>query len=261
MSKAFVGRAIALVGIMCGLLALGLPIFPGFRYTDDGTVFAFLLVLLAFASLFPSEAGRDLQVAAGGAAAFGFFLLLPATAAFDRFGVLDSGAWLGLCTVLIPLGLLTASWSEERPAHSRQDLRRGAGLPVCTLALALLVAGIWLDANSAGQSYWNLSSSGHAVGIVMLVLVALNVVLLGGPAHLAMPDLGDLDVLVAATTFGFVEVGLVSTAFEDFGSLGAGGWLEACAGVMLIVGVSMMRSGAHSSAAAPEAVPAAATAG
>ncbi len=64
----------------------------------------------------------------------------------------------------------------------------------------------------------------------MIVLVVLNVVLLGGPAHLPMPNLGELDVLVAATTFGFLEAGLVSTAFEEFGKLGAGAWIEAAGG-------------------------------
>jgi hypothetical protein len=79
----------------------------------------------------------------------------------------------------------------------------------------------------------------------MLVLVALNVVLIGGPAHLSMPDLGDLDVLVAATTFGFIETGVVATAFDDFGALGIGAWIEACAGVLLMAGVVMLRSGAR----------------
>ena len=88
----------------------------------------------------------------------------------------------------------------------------------------------------------------------MLVLVVLNVVLLGGPAHLPMPELGDLDVLVAATTFGFVEFFLVSAAFEDFGPLGVGAWLEACGGILLMLGVIQLRSGAR--AQVPAAAPA-----
>jgi hypothetical protein len=252
----FVGRAIALAGIVTGLLAVGLPYAPGSRYADDGTVFAFLVVLLSFASWFTSDVGRDLLAAAGGAAAFGFFLFLPATAAYDSFGVLDSGSWLGLCAVLIPVGALVARRAGPTPTApgTRRSAARGLGLPVCTAALVLVVVGIWLDIASDGPSYWNVSASGHAVGILMLVLVALNVVLIGGPAHLTVPDVANLDVIVAAVTFGFVEAGLVSTAFEDFGALGTGAWIEACAGVVLMVGVLQLRSG--SNAPVPAAAPA-----
>jgi hypothetical protein len=252
-----VGRAIALGGIVCGLLALGLPLYSlGGHYADDGTTFGFLLVLLSLASLFPSEVGRDLLVAAGGAAAFGFFLFAPATAAFDELGLLGAGAWLGLCTALIPIGLLVAARRERPPGapERSRDSARGVGLPVCTVGLALAVAGIWLDADSSGPSYWNASSSGHAIGILMLVLVVLDIVLVGGAAHLALPDLGDLDVLAAAVTFGFLEAGLVATAFENFGALGPGAWIEACAGILLMLGVVLVR--ARASADLPVAVPA-----
>lgn len=243
MSKAFVGRAIALVGIVCSLLALGLPYAAGSHYVDDGTSFAFLLVLLSLASWFTSEVGRDLLAASFGAAAFGFFLFGWAVAAFDSLGRLGSGAWLGLCAMLIPIGAVVAAPAgEPARARARRNSARGLGLPVCTVALALVVVGIWLDATSGGTSYWNASSSGHAIGIVMLALVVLNVVLIGGPAHVAMTDLGHLDLLVAAVTFGFVETGLVTTAFREFGSLGAGAWIEACAGILLMVGMTMQRS-------------------
>ena len=91
-----------LVGIVTGLLAVGLPYTTGSRYLDDGTQFAFLVILLSLASWLPADVGPPLFGAAAGAAAFGFYLFIPSTAAFDSFGYLDSGAWLGLCTVLIP---------------------------------------------------------------------------------------------------------------------------------------------------------------
>ena len=38
-------------------------------------------------------------------------------------------------------------------------------------------------------------------------------------------------------TFGFSEVAFVSAAFGDFGSMGAGAWIEACGSVLLLGGI------------------------
>ena len=249
MSPGLLGRAMTIAGIVTGLLAIGLPYASGSRYVDDGTTVAFLLVLLSLASWLPAEVGRDLFGAAAGAAAFGLFVFIPSSAAFSQLGYLDSGAWLGLCTALIPLGALVM-WSERESGDRQSQTSIGIGLPVVLAGLALIVVGIWLDAASGGPSYWNISSSGHAAGVLMLLLAALNAVLVAGPAFVPMPTLANLDVLVAAATFGYVEAGLISTAFEDFGSLGTGGWIEACAGALLLLGVLQTR-GAFGPAAAP----------
>ncbi len=254
MSKSLLGRALAIAGIVCGLLAVGLPYASGYRYVDDGTTIAFLIVLLSLASWLPAEIGRDLFGGVAGAAAFGLLLFLPASAAFDSFGQLDSGAWLGLCTILIPIGALVSRSPERaRPARSSMP-----GVPVAIAGLALLVVGIWLEAAKGGDSYWNFSSSGHAVGILLLLLAALNAALVVGPVLVPTLAVGDVDLVVAASTFGFVEAGLISTAFEDLGQLGAGGWLEAGAGVLLLGGVLWLRSAAPqpSGAAASMASPA-----
>ena len=247
MSKGLLGRAIAIAGIVSGLLAIGLPFASGARYVDDGTTLAFLLVLLSFASWLPAEIGRDVLGAATGAAAFGFFLFFPALTAFDHLGDLEAGAWLGLCTALIPIGALvtrSGQRSSREPATTHRPARTlgGLGLPLALAGLVLVVVGIWLDAASEGGSYWNISASGHAVGILMLVLVVLNAALLAAPTFAPATKVGNLDLLVAAATFGFVEVGVISTAFGEFGSLGAGGWLEACAGTLLLIGVLKLRA-------------------
>jgi hypothetical protein len=237
LSIGLLGRALSIAGIVTGLLAVGLPFADGSRYADDGTVLALLIVLLCCASWLPAEIGRDRLGAAVGASAFGYFLFLPATAAFDAFGALRSGAWVGLGTALIPIGAVVV-WAGREPGHAtapRPDRSLGAlGLPLASAGLALAVAGIWLDVASNGPTYWNASSSGHAVGILMLLLAALNAVLLAASSFASALN---LDLLVAAITVGFVEAGLVSTAFGDFGALGAGGWLEACAGALLLAGV------------------------
>lgn len=240
MSKALVGRALAIAGIVSGLLALGIPFAESARYVDDGTTLAFLLVLLSLASWMPAEIGRDLFGAVAGAAAFGLFLFFPATAAFDSLGYLHSGAWLGLCTLLVPIGAFVSS-GRGLSLSSPRRAPHVPGLLVALAGIVLVVAGIWPDADSGGDSFWSFASSGHAVGILLLLLAALNVVLLFGPALRPMPALGDLDLVVAAATFGFVEAGLITTAFEEFGSLGAGAWLEACAGFLLLAGVLWLR--------------------
>ena len=156
------------------------------RYVDDGTAAAFLITLLALTSLLPAEIGRDLPAACAGSAAFGFFLVIPAVFAFDSFGGLDAGAWLGLCTALIPIGALIVLTTEgTRNSSARID--RGPGLLAATVGLVLIAVGIWLDVGRHGQSYWNASSSGHAVGLLLIVLVVTNAVLLAAAAHSSAP--------------------------------------------------------------------------
>jgi len=233
------GRGLVLVGIVTGLLAIGLPWTAGYRHVDDGTEFAFLVIVLSLASWLPADVGPPLLGASMGAAAFGFYLFVPSTAAFDSFGYLDSGAWLGLCTVLIPVGALVV-WSAEKPEQAEAQDTRSVGLLVSTAGLVLITIGIWFDIGTHGPTYWNLASSGHAVGLLMLVLVVLNALLIGAPAHSSF-RVSSLDVLVAAATFGYVEYVWIAAAFTGFGTLGAGAWLETFGGALLIVGVVVPR--------------------
>ena len=239
MSTGLLGRGLVLVGIVTGLLAIGLPWATGARHVDDGTEFAFLVNVLSLASWLPADVGPPLLGAAMGAAAFGFYLFVPSTAAFDSFGQLDSGAWLGLCTVLIPVGALVV-WSAEKPEQADVQDTRSVGLLVSTVGLALITIGIWFDIGTHGPTYWGLASSAHAVGLLMLVLVVLNALLIGGPAHSSFAA-GSLDVLVAAITFGYVEYVWIAAAFTGFGTLGAGAWLVTCGGLLLMVGVLVPR--------------------
>jgi hypothetical protein len=253
-SLGLAGRAIAAVGIVAGFLAIGLTVvsFPGgfsARHVDDGTATAFLLILLALSSHFPAEIGSDLRGAALGAAAFGFFLFIPARFAFDQLDVLDAGAWLGFCTVLIPIGLLVV---RRDPAHASTSLPArpavGPGLVLSLAGLVLIVVGIWLPIDDGGPSYWNVS---HTLGILLLLLVAANLLNVWGGAS-------DIGLLVASTTFGLVVYAWVYHAFERLGSLGSGGWLEAVGGVVLLLGAVAERRTAAVPAAAGAPSPAAA---
>jgi hypothetical protein len=63
----------------------------------------------------------------------------------------------------------------------------------------------------------------------MLLLAVLDAALL------VAPGLADLQLLAAAATFGLLGAPLIISAFDQFGSLGAGAWLQACAGVLVLV--------------------------
>ena len=115
------GKGIAAVGIVLGFIAIWLDIYSGIgsaSYSDDGTVLAFLLVALILSAVHLA-AGKDVGAAVAGSAALGFFLLIPATFGFDRFGYIDVGGWLGVCTVLIPLGIGYSRMSDRTTAAPR----------------------------------------------------------------------------------------------------------------------------------------------
>ena len=240
MSTGLLARGLVLIGIVTGLLALGLTYAPGSRYVDDGTQVAFLVILLSLASWLPADVGPPLLGGVLGATAFGFYLFIPSVFAFSHLGDLRAGAWLGLCTVLIPIGYLVIAATEHRDEEAEARNTRGPGLLISTVGLVLIVASIWLDAGRHGPSYWNLAFSGHAVGLLMIILVILNAALLAGQAHASLRT-RNVEVLVAATTFGYVEFVVINAAFNVFGTLGPGAWLAACGGVLLAVGVLVPR--------------------
>jgi hypothetical protein len=250
-STAFLGRGLVLAGIVAGLLAVSLPFADETRYVDDGTTAAFLIMLLSFTSFLPAEIGRDLVAAAAGSAAFGFFLVIPSIYAFDSFGRLESGAWLGVCTGLIPLGALLVFAAEGAPTKT-PAVGRGPSLLVATVGLVLVAVGIWLELGHGGPTYWNASSSGHAAGLLLILLVLADSALLAGAAH-SSARVGDLVVLTAAATFGFTVFAVVAGAFDDFGTLGAGAWVEACGGALLLGGVGLPRLLRHGSPASTAA--------
>src|SRR5580765_6890366 len=70
MTASVLGRAVVLVGLVCGLLAVSLPVLSGAegssRYVDDGTAAAYLIVLLSLSSWFPAEVGTARLCAALG---------------------------------------------------------------------------------------------------------------------------------------------------------------------------------------------------
>ena len=239
MSAALLGRGLVLAGIVAGLLAVGLPSVSSLgvetRYVDDGTSRG-----LPDHAPGPHQpaAGRDRPGPPGRVRRLGRVRILPRHSrrcfAFDSFGGLDAGAWLG------PLHGPDPDRRSDRFARPRARRKssaridRGPGLLVATVGLVLIAVGIWLDVGRHGQSYWNASSSGHAVGLLLIVLVVTNAVLLAAAAHSSARVGPSLVVLVAAATFGFVVSASSSPRSSDFGTLGAGAWVEAAGGTLLL---------------------------
>jgi hypothetical protein len=231
------GRRIAAVGVVLGFIAIWLDYASAgggsASYSDDGTILTFLLIALILSAV-QLAAGKDVGAAAAGSAAAGFYLLIPASLGFDRFGYLDAGGWLGVCTLLIPLGIGYSRMYDRTPVK-RPSLESAAP---AILGRVLCLIAIWLTALDGSPSFWNLSSSGHALGLLMLVLV------LGGAALGAMIAFGsatrpaaDWLLMLAAVTFGLFSALLIGNAFGEFGHLDTGAWLAAAGSSVLLVGV------------------------
>ena len=164
MNHALLGRGIAAVGVVLGFVAIFVDVVSanGFsaKYSDDGTILAFLLIMLILTAMLLAAAstGRDeLDAAAAvtGSAAFGFFLFTPAAFGFNHFDIVASGGWLGVCAALIPLGLLYSLGSRGGPvARPRPELAAPA-----ILGRILCIVAIWLTADF-GTTYWNLETRG-----------------------------------------------------------------------------------------------------
>ncbi len=253
----------AALGVVLGFVAMFVDIVSlgdsGVEYSDDGTILAFLLVtLIATAlALAASLAGREnLEpvAAVAGSAACGFFLLIPAAFGFNHFDVLDSGAWLGVCTALIPLGLWLSLSSRSGPLARMR-------IEVATTAIAgrvMCLVAIWLTAESSiDVTYWNIVDEGRALPSLMLVLVlggaALGASTLVAPTRFAVDGV----LILGAVTFGLYGAEVIQTAFNNFGDLGAGAWLGAAGGTVLLIGVaSIWRQATGAAATAREASPA-----
>lgn len=243
-----IGRAIALAGVVAGLVAIWvkfavLPVIGEQKYWDDGTfgglllilaVLTGLLVLLAIVTRLPS---LDLAAMAVGGTMLGLYLLFPALFAFDQWKYLDIGAWLGLCSGLTVIGgaIAAASWAPA--AGSRPT---GVGMILAAVGAGLVLAGIWTKTTDDGETYWNVPGFGHSLGIAMIILLALTALsILAAFVNQAGYDAA---LALAAITLGLTIAVPVSEAFNDLGRLRSGGWLAACGGILLMLGVLAMRA-------------------
>jgi hypothetical protein len=255
------GRVIAAVGVVLGFVAIFVKFFDvsgvSQKYSDDGTVLAFLLVSLIvtamlLAAAFAGRDGLDAAAAMAGSAAFGFYLFIPAGFGFNHLDLVDAGGWLGICSGLIPLGLLYSLNSRPR-AVRRPPVE--AAVPVILGRILCLIA-IWLTAE-VGTSYWNLFDKGRALPALMLLLVIGGGVL-GASTTFASPTAAAADgaLILGAVTFGLYEAEVIQSAFNTFGSLGAGAWLGSAGALVLLLGVASLWQAATGGAPVARPTPA-----
>ena len=241
-----IAELVAVVGVVVGLCALWIGYvntkYTGgttIKYADDGTVMAAGIVILGLAacclaaSLLLGKVDLDLTAAVAGAVAFGFFLFIPAAVAFKSFGHLGSGAWLGICAGLVPLGAGAAQlW------HRRSDAK-APGVTLWTvgavIGLVLIVVGIWSKVTNDGFSYWNSSASGHALGLLLLILAIVSAILIAIAVTARKAELADLALIVSGILVGLAVAEGIHDAFGSFGDMGTGAWLALAGGLVLLL--------------------------
>jgi hypothetical protein len=243
-----IGELVALVGVVLGFIALWANAIKGSdaKYADDGTVMAAGIIILGLAacclaaSLLLDKANLDLTAAVAGAAAFGFFLYQPSLMAFKYIDKLSWGAWLGICAGLIPLGAGAAHLWQKRSGA------KAPGVTLWTVAAAigllLIVIGIWSERiDKSSISYWDTSYSGHALGLLLLLLAIVSALLIAWAANARKAELADLALIVSAITVGVAIAQGVHDAFGAFGDMGTGAWLELFGGLVLLLALTVSR--------------------
>jgi|PersoiStandDraft_1058852.scaffolds.fasta_scaffold12848_3 hypothetical protein len=240
-----IGELVAAVGVVLGLIALWtryLDSVAPAKYADDGTFMAAGIIVLGLAAccLVASLLGAadlDLVAATAGAVGFGFFLYFPALAAFKSFDRLGTGAWLGVCAGLIPLGAGVAHFAARR----RSDAKAPGVNPataVAAIGLVLVVIGIWSEViDKSGFTYWNGAASGHALGLLLLVLAIASALLIIGAVSSRSGLLADLALIVSGITAGLAAGQGILDAFGAFDMMGSGAWMELFGGLALLLGL------------------------
>ncbi len=242
--KRKIGELVALVGVVLGFIAIWTKAVDGSdsKYADDGTVLAVAIIILGLAgacllaSLLLGMANLDLTAAVAGAAAFGFLLYQPAAFAFENLNSLAAGAWLGVCAGLIPLGAGAAVLWQRRADAKVPGLT--AGTAVAVVGLLLIVISIWSDIfDAAPISYWDISASGHALGWLMILLVAASALLVVATVVTRRGDVADLALIVSGIAAGVAVAEGTHDAFNHLEDMAAGGWLALIGGLVLLVGL------------------------
>jgi hypothetical protein len=252
MGRRKIGEIVAAVGVVLGFIALFTTAvqtkYTGgvvVKYSDDGTVELVGIVILGLAACclvasFLGAANLDLVAAVAGAAAFGFLLFQPAVFAFKNLDMLAAGAWLGVCAVLIPLGAGAAHLWQKR--SDTKAAGPNAGTAVAAIGLVLIVIGIWMKFGKGSDiTYWNVSSSGHALGLLMLLLAIVSAILIAAGVNSRKAELADVALIVSGVLAGLAVAKGVANAFGAFDQMGAGAWVEMIGGLALLLGLIASR--------------------
>jgi hypothetical protein len=247
MSGATGARVVAAVGVVCGLVAIWIDAGAGggtASYWNDHSLGVTMLALEILAGLFLFDAqvtnrhGCDVAAGVFGGIYFGFALYIPVFWSPSTLHHVGVGGWLGLCSVLTPLAMLSLPPPGPLPVVRRSVYRLGGLLALAGAGLA--IGSIWLGWNSSNLTYW--SRALQTQGICLLVLSALAAVLVAAALVRPVPPFVlDAALVVAGVALGFAGYLLANAAFNHLGSLGAGAWLGTAGALLMLVGVLVMR--------------------
>jgi hypothetical protein len=261
-------RGVAAIGIVLATVAVWIDgPQEGFRYWDDGTAGAWLLILCGLcAALLAAgivlQSARYVRLAAGVAVLLlGFYLWLPSVAAWGEFEELEAGAWLGVAgAALAVVGALAGSrWQGTAPVVASAAGKRGIllGTVLAIAGLVMSLVAIWTDfidipaAEDGGSlNYWDISDD-KMLGVVMVIVIALC-----GFALLAAFATGSAGAALWASLFALLLAGLmvvVPIAVNDFEGLDVGGWLGLIGGILAFLGAQYVHM--STVAGAPARVP------
>jgi hypothetical protein len=244
LEKRKIGEAAAAVGVVLGLIALWAGVLDGVTgtYSKDGTFTTAMIILLGLAACclaasLLGSANLDLVAATAGGMAFGLFLYVPAIVAFSNLDRLGSGAWLGICAGLIPLGAGFAHFAARGRSAAKAPVANPA-TAVVAIGLVLIVVGIWMRIEDKWSvSYWNASSSGHALGLLLLLLAIVSALYFAGAVNSRSALLADLALIVSGITAGVAMSEGIHDAFGAFNVMGSGAWMELFGGLALLIGL------------------------
>jgi hypothetical protein len=238
-----VGGLIAVTGVVCGFMALWTPLLHRtlltVNYNSDKSVAIFVLIMLV-AVLVELYKGDDGTAMVLGAIIFGFFLFVPAVWSFDRLGQLGSGGWLGLFTLLIPIGALVVRGSERSAATSIGRLERSTIVPVA-IGLVLCLLGLLARAETSPnyRGFWAMQNPGHTLEYLILILCLLIAAF--AIAALVATEramvFADAARFLAATVCGLGLFLPACYAIVYVAYLPLGGWLEGIGGLALLGGI------------------------
>src|SRR5437763_9375724 len=189
LSLSVLGKLLATIGLVVAFPAIWVDAVGIESYWHQSSghavgaamlVLAVVSLLLLAANLAQPQAVPERAYCIPGLVLGGLFMFVPVEFMSDHSEVLKTGAWLGFAAALtLALGsTLTAVAGRPRAAEPRA--RRGElGQALTGLGIVLVFPAVWTHF-VADISYWD-ASSGHGVGIAMLVLaIGAGLLLVGG---------------------------------------------------------------------------------
>ena len=243
LSLSLLGRLLATIGLVLAFPAIWVDAVGSESYWHQSSghavgaamlVLAVVSFLLLAANLAQPGSVPARAYSIPGLVLGGLFLFVPVEFVADHSEALKTGAWLGFAAALtLALGSILMAVAGRPGAVEPRAARGELGQTLIGLGIVLVFPAIWTDF-VAGISYWN-ASSGHGVGIAMLVLAIAAGLLLLGSLQGINSALAVLFVVPALLGGGMLLFVPLEAAFDHLDELKVGAWLGlvACAAIGL----------------------------